>query len=75
LHVTQATARKDKASKIYSAKCILAGSYDTREHPDVFYAKWVGGELGALEDGFMGCPSYKAWICTAVGGSIAKGVN
>jgi hypothetical protein len=34
----------------------------THERPDVLYAKRVGGELGALEDGFVGCPSYKAWI-------------
>ena len=28
----------------------------------VLYAKRVGGDLGALEDGFVTCPSYKAWI-------------
>jgi hypothetical protein len=32
------------------------------EHPEVLYAKRVGREVGVLEDGFVGCPSYKAWI-------------
>jgi hypothetical protein len=60
---------KDKADETYSAKRIHSTQLDndllasmTHERPDVLYAKKVGGELGALEDGFVGCPSYKAWI-------------
>jgi hypothetical protein len=32
------------------------------ERPNVLYAKKTGGDLGALEDGFVACPSYKSWI-------------
>jgi hypothetical protein len=32
------------------------------EHPDNLYTKKIGGDLGALEDGFLACPSYKSWI-------------
>jgi hypothetical protein len=60
---------KEKADETYSAKRINSTQLDndllaamTHERPDVLYAKRVGGELGALEDGFVGCPSYKAWI-------------
>jgi hypothetical protein len=60
---------KDKADETYSAKRINSTQLDndllaamTHERPDVLFAKRVGGELGALEDGFVGCPSYKAWI-------------
>ncbi len=63
----------DKADQTYSAKCIHSTQLDTNllastrhEHPDVLYAKKVGGELRALEDGFVGCPSsYEAWITGA----------
>jgi hypothetical protein len=60
---------KEKADETYSAKRINSTQLDndllaamTHERPDVLYAKRVGGELGALEDGFIGCPSYKDWI-------------
>ncbi len=59
----------DKADETYSAKRINSTQLDndllaamTHERPDVLFAKRVGGKLGALEDGFVGCPSYKAWI-------------
>lgn len=60
---------KDKADETYSAKRIQSTQLDndllaamTHERPDVLYARKIGGEPGALEDGFVACPSYKAWI-------------
>jgi hypothetical protein len=57
---------KDKANKMYSAKRINSTQLDndllaamTHERPDVLYTKRVGGKLGSLEEGFVGCPSYK----------------
>ena len=60
---------KGKADETYSAKRIQSTQLDnnllaamTHKRPDVLYAKRVGGDLGALEDDFVACPSYKAWI-------------
>jgi hypothetical protein len=60
---------KDKADKSYSAKQIHSTQLDNdllasmmHDQPNVLYAKKVRGKLGALEDCFVGCPSYKAWI-------------
>jgi hypothetical protein len=60
---------KDKADETYSAKRIQSTQLDndllasmTHERPDVLYARRVGGDLGCLEDGFVACPTYKAWI-------------
>ena len=54
---------------MYSVKRINSTQQDndllaamTHKRPAMLYAKKVGGELGSLEEGFVGCPSYKAWI-------------
>jgi hypothetical protein len=68
-HQNASKAKTSKTDKMYSAKRINSTQLDndllaamTHKRLDVLYAKKVGGELGALEDGFVGCPSYKAWI-------------
>jgi hypothetical protein len=60
---------KEKVDETYSAIWINSTQLDndllaamTHKWPDVLYAKRVDGELCALEDGFVGCPSYKDWI-------------
>jgi hypothetical protein len=60
---------KEKADETYSAKRVNSSQLDndllvamTHECPDVMYAKRVGVDLGSLEDGFVACPSYMAWI-------------
>lgn len=60
---------KEKLDETYSTKRINSTQLDndllalmTHKRPNVLYAKWVGGELGSLKEGFVACPNYNAWV-------------
>jgi hypothetical protein len=61
--------RKDRSDESHSSKrtgsTILENDLEasmTHIRPELLYSKKGSGEIGRLEDGFCGCPSYTIWI-------------